>query len=220
MVRGEEERGNINDRSNARRFTRLFTQQAGDWRAVLRKKPPGPILASAHAVEREAALLTALAAAPGSRVPLPSVLAACDDASVLDTPFYVMQFVEGRVFVDPALPDVAPAERGAIYRSLATALASLHAVPAASIPPLARAAGRSPAEHGARVVATWDRQYRAQLPAAGSDGTSRAVLPEMAALASFLAAAAPSLAGFEDDIVVLHGDYRLDNVVFDGECAG
>lgn len=194
--------------------------QADSWRAALRKKPPGPILASAHAVEREAALLRALAAAPTratTRVPLPTVLASCDDASVLDTPFYVMQFVEGRVFVDPALPDVAPADRRAVYTSLATALASLHAIDATSVPPVARAATRSAAEYGARVVTTWDRQYRAQLPERGGGGSGAGVLPEMAALASFLLAAAPALDEYADATVVLHGDYRLDNVVFDGE---
>ena len=197
--------------------------QAASWRGVLRKKPPGPVLVSAHAVEREAALLRALAAAPtrgAARVLLPTVLASCDDASVLDTPFYVMHFVEGRVYVDPALPDVAPGERRAVYTSLATALAALHAVDAASVPPVARALGRSAAEYGARVVTTWDRQYRAQLPGHCSGGAAAAVLPEMAALSSFLLAAAPSLDDYADTTVVLHGDYRLDNVVFDGECVG
>jgi aminoglycoside phosphotransferase (APT) family kinase protein len=199
--------------------------QAGPWRAVLRKKPPGPILASAHAVEREAALLRAM---EGRGVPAPRVLASSDDASIVGTPFYVMQFVDGRVFVDPALPDLAPADRAGVYGELARALAALHAVPPAAVPPLARAAGRPVAAYGAHQVAVWDRQYRSQLGGGGGEGAAagapsaaaRVLLPEMAALAAYLAAAAPALADHPDDVVVLHGDYRVDNVVFDRAWGG
>ena len=177
---------------------------------MLRKKPPGAVLATAHAVEREAALLRALDA----RVPAPRVLASCDDPAVVGTPFYVMQFVDGRVFVDPGLPELKEEDRRGTYASLARALATLHAVPAASIPPLARAAGRGPSAYGSRQVAVWQGQVAAAVAAGAASPP-----PELAALGAFLAAAAPAVdAGTE--CVVLHGDYRLDNAVMDRESQG
>jgi len=185
-------------------------QAPPSWRAVLRKKPPGAVLATAHAVEREAALLRALDA----RVPAPRVLASCDDPAVVGTPFYVMQFVDGRVFVDPGLPELKEEDRRGTYASLARALATLHAVPAASIPPLARAAGRGPSAYGSRQVAVWQGQVAAAVAAGAASPP-----PELAALGAFLAAAAPAV-DTGTECVVLHGDYRLDNAVMDRESQG
>ena len=94
-------------------------------RLVLRKQPPGPLLPSAHAIDREHRVIAALRGTP---VPVPEALLFCDDRSVVGTPFYVMQRLEGRVFHDCALPGCTPAERRALYRSMAETLAALHAV--------------------------------------------------------------------------------------------
>src|SRR5262247_3326682 len=98
---------------------------AGAREYVLRRKPPGKLLPSAHAVEREYRVITALA---GSGVPVPRTYALCEDPDVAGTSFYVMAYVPGRLFTDPRLPGVAPAERAAIYDSLNEVLARLHTV--------------------------------------------------------------------------------------------
>src|SRR5436190_10554475 len=89
-----------------------YRLSAASGQYVLRKKPAGPLLPSAHAVEREFRVMRALR---GSEVPVPEVLALCQDSEVIGTPFYLMDFVPGRVFWDPSLPDQTPAERAAIY---------------------------------------------------------------------------------------------------------
>ncbi|OSX78561.1 hypothetical protein BU14_0106s0027 [Porphyra umbilicalis] len=96
-----------------------------DLTVVVRKKPRGALLPSAHAVEREFAVLAALADTP---VPVPAVYALCTDVGVVGTPFYVMAHVDGRVFADPGLPGVPPAERAAMYAAVVAAAAALHAL--------------------------------------------------------------------------------------------
>src|SRR5581483_5098448 len=90
---------------------------------VLRKKPPGRLLPSAHAVDREFRVLAALS---GSAVPVAKPQLYCDDASIIGTAFYVMDYVPGRIFTDPLLPGMAPAERRAIYDAMNAVLAALH----------------------------------------------------------------------------------------------
>src|SRR6185312_11361481 len=94
-------------------------------RYVLRKKPGGQLLHGAHMIEREYRVIKAL---EGSGVPVPSVPLLCEDSAVIGTPFYVMDFLEGRVFRDPAVPEVDPAERAAIYAAMSDTLAKLHQV--------------------------------------------------------------------------------------------
>ena len=94
-------------------------------RVVVRKKPPGVLLPTAHQVEREYRILAALA---GSGVPLPEVLALCADDAVIGTAFYVMAHVDGRIFTDPRLPGVEPDSRRALYRSAVAGLAAIHGV--------------------------------------------------------------------------------------------
>src|SRR5437867_7471076 len=98
---------------------------AGGREYVMRRKPPGKLLPSAHAVEREYRVISALAA---TGVPVPRTYALCEDASVVGTPFYIMEYVRGRLFVDPRLPEVTPAERARIYDAMNEVLARLHAV--------------------------------------------------------------------------------------------
>ncbi len=162
---------------------------------VLRKKPSGPLLPSAHAIEREYRVQQALA---GSAVPVPRMLMLCEDASVIGTPFYLMAHVEGRVFTDRALPGIDPATRGAMYDAMNATLAALHGVDwqAAGLAGFGRASG-----YVARQIARWTQQYRAAaLPA----------VPAMDQLADWLAAYPPP----PDGTAIAHGDYRLGNLVF------
>ena len=164
---------------------------------VLRSKP-GPaarLLASAHAVDREFRVMSGLS---GSEVPVATMYCVCEDESVIGRAFYVMAFVDGRVLWDPQLPGMTPEQRAAIFDEMNRVKAALHKVDFA-------AAGLS--DYGkhdgylARQIARWGKQYRA------SETES---IPAMDALIEWLPAHIP--AGEETSIV--HGDYRLDNVIF------
>jgi len=97
---------------------------------VLRKQPPGKLLASAHAVDREYRVLSALASTP---VPVPKPLLMCNDRAVLGTPFYVMEFAHGTIFTDPNLLEAGPRDRTKIYTKLADTLADLHSLSPAEL---------------------------------------------------------------------------------------
>ncbi len=131
-----------------------FALTAPGRRLVLRRKPPGTLLKSAHAVEREYRVQKALA---GRGVPVPRMLALCEDESVIGTAFYVMEHVDGVTHDDPRLPGLEPAQRGAIGREMARVLAAIHGVDVA-------AAGLSdygrPGNYYARQIERWTRQYR------------------------------------------------------------
>lgn len=161
---------------------------------VLRKKPPGQLLASAHAVEREYRVMNALA----GHVPVPPALLMCDDASVIGTPFFVMGCVDGRVFRQPHLPGVSAADRAAMYEDMADVLARLHGVDVAAI-------GLSnygkPGNYYARQIGRWSQQYVA---------AKTGEIPSMDRLMEWLPAHIP--AGDESGIV--HGDYRVENLIF------
>src|SRR5579859_3968249 len=104
--------------------TYRLTAASGDY--VLRRKPPGPLLPSAHAVDREFRVMRALA---GSAVPVPRVHALCEDLAVIGSAFYVMEFLDGRIFWDPRLPEIAGAvERAAMFDAMNTVIAALHSV--------------------------------------------------------------------------------------------
>ena len=167
---------------------------------VLRAKPPGKLLKSAHMVEREYRVMRALA---GSDVPVPRMLAlAEDDASPIGRAFFVMEHVEGRIFWDPALPDLAPGERGAIYDAMNATLAALHSVDVA-------AAGLAdfgrPGNYFARQVERWSKQYLA---------AARAPRDDLLAVMRWLAANMPPDDG---QVALVHGDFRLDNMIFHPE---
>ena len=165
-------------------------------RYVLRKKPPGQLLKSAHAVEREYRVMKGL---EHSEVPVPRMLLLCEDESVLGTPFFVMEYVDGIVFWDPALPELSKAQRGRVYDEQNRALAALHSVDPTSIG-LADF-GRA-GSYFARQRDRWTKQYRAS-------ETER--LESMETLIAWLAANEPP-----DDgrVSLVHGDYRLDNMIF------
>lgn len=168
---------------------------AGERRYVIRSKPPGTLLASAHAIDREYKVIQALA---GSGVPVPAVHAYCEDASVIGTAFYVMAFVPGRVFWDPSLPGMAPAQRAAIYDELNRVIAALHKVDyaAAGLQDFGR-----PGNYLARQIERWTRQYRA---------CESERIDAMERLIEWLPAHIPE----GDETSLVHGDYRIDNMIF------
>nr|WP_240039428.1 phosphotransferase [Achromobacter aloeverae] len=163
---------------------------------VLRKQPPGQLLPSAHAVDREYRVMSALA---DTDVPVPPMLHYCDDRAVIGTPFYLMGYARGRVFLDPALPGLAPDERRDIYREVGRVLAALHDIEPARVG-LADY-GRAGAYYE-RQVARWSRQYRE---------TETQRIPAMDALIDWLPRHLPA----EEGAALVHGDYRIDNLVFD-----
>jgi len=163
-------------------------------RYVLRRKPPGQLLASAHAVDREYRVMHALGRAG---FPVPRAYALCEDERVIGSVFYVMAMVEGRILWDGRLPDSNPAERRAIYEAEIDTLAALHRVDPEAIG--LGDYGR-PGNYFARQVARWSKQYLA------SDG------PRYAAM-DWLAAWLPERMPADRPARIAHGDYRLDNMV-------
>ena len=174
-----------------------YLLEAAHQKYVLRMKPPGTLLKSAHAIEREYRVMQALA---GSSVPVPRMLAFCEDAGVLGAAFYVMAHVEGRIFWDPALPGMQPAERGAIYDAMNAALAAMHGIDPAQV---GLADFGRPGTYFARQIARWSDQYRA---------TETGTIADMDALMAWLPAHMPP-----DDgrTAIVHGDWRIDNMIFD-----
>ena len=168
---------------------------AGGERYVLRRKPPGKLLPSAHAVEREYRVITALAS---TDVPVARTYCLCEDETVIGTPFYVMDFVAGRVFWDPTLPGMTPGERHAIFDELNRVIASLHCVDPAAV---GLADYGKPGNYFARQIDRWSRQYKAS-------ETER--IDAMDRLIEWLPPNIPP----DDRTSIVHGDYRLDNVIF------
>lgn len=174
---------------------------AGSQRWVLRKKPPGTLLASAHQVDREFRVMQALGVIG---FPVPAMRALCEDDSVIGTPFYVMDFLEGRIFRDARLPGLAPAERAAIYDNLNATLARLHQV---DVNAIGLADYGKPGNYFARQVDRWIKQYR---------GAETEAIPAMERLMTELPPRLAELAAAPggDDVAIAHGDYRLENVMF------
>jgi aminoglycoside phosphotransferase (APT) family kinase protein len=173
--------------------TFLLTTDAG--RYVLRKKPPGQLLASAHQVDREYRVMKALGA---TEVPVPRMRALCEDPEVIGTAFYVMGFLEGRIFRDAALPGLEPAERAAIYDQLNATLAKLHKVDFQAV---GLGDYGKPGGYFERQVARWIKQYR---------GAETEHVPAMERLIEELPGRIPA----DDSVSIAHGDYRLENVMF------
>ncbi|MGB3166523.1 MAG: phosphotransferase family protein [Alteraurantiacibacter sp.] len=162
---------------------------------VLRRKPFGNILPSAHAVEREYRLIAAL---HPLGLPVAKPYALCEDESVIGAPFYVMELVEGAVFWDGALPDVAKEQRAPIYRAMVDALAQLHAVDPAEA---GLADYGAPGNYFERQVGRWTKQYRA---------SQTEVLPAVERLIEWLPDTVPK----QERTSVIHGDYRIDNLIY------
>ena len=165
---------------------------------VMRRKPFGQLLPSAHAVDREYRLLSALHPL-GFAVPEP--LALCDDPDVIGAIFYVMELAKGRPYADGSLPDFDPATRRSMYEQLVDTLADLHVIDpeAAGLGDFGKAGN-----YFERQVARWTRQYR---------DSQTDYIPEMERLIAFLPESLPE----QSRTAIVHGDYRIDNVVFDGD---
>jgi aminoglycoside phosphotransferase (APT) family kinase protein len=169
-----------------------------DRKFVLRRKPPGPLLPSAHAIDREYRIIAALYPT-GFPVAKPYVL--CEDESVIGTSFYVMDHVEGRIFWGPFLPDLSPEERSAIYDSMNATIARLHTL---DYEKLGLSEFGRPGNYIARQIARWTKQFRAS-------ETER--IDAMDRLIDWL----PEHLPLQERNAIVHGDFRLDNLILDPE---
>ncbi|XP_004081151.1 acyl-CoA dehydrogenase family member 11 [Oryzias latipes] len=173
-----------------------FLIQSSTTSYVLRKRPPGELLPGAHQVNREYCVQKALFLAG---FPVPQPLLHCTDTTVIGTEFYLMQHVRGRIFRDLRLPEVNPAERSALYVAAVEVLAKLHSLDLKSLD--LEGFGKGPG-YCKRQVSTWTKQYVA---AAHRD------IPAMNELSDWLMT---NLPGEDDEVTLVHGDFRLDNLVF------
>jgi aminoglycoside phosphotransferase (APT) family kinase protein len=163
-------------------------------RFVLRRKPPGALLSSAHAVDREYRVTTALRQ---TGFPVPRTYHLCTDEAVIGTPFYVMDHVEGRVFWEPHAPGLDAAERAALYAQLNATIARLHLTPLGNLADFGKPSG-----YVARQIKRWSEQYRA---------SETEKIETMDYLIAWLPQACPPDSG----ATIVHGDYRLDNCIVD-----
>ncbi|APW42507.1 phosphotransferase family protein [Rhodoferax saidenbachensis] len=171
---------------------------------VMRAKP-GPVaklLPSAHAVEREFAVMGGL---HGTGVPVPRMYCLCEDESVIGRAFYVMEFMQGRVLWDQALPGMTPAERGAIYDEMNRVISALHTVKFAE---RGLAGYGKPGNYFERQIGRWSKQYVASITQP---------IPEMDKLMEWLPQHIPAMAKDDSMVSIVHGDFRLDNLMFDAE---
>lgn len=173
--------------------TFLITADSGAY--VMRRKPPGILLPSAHAVDREFRIMAALA---GTNLPVPRMLALCEDTRVIGIAFYVMEHLEGRVLRQLDLPDMSAHDRAAIYDAMNDALARLHQVDPAAVG--LSDFGKS-GSYFARQISRWTRQYVA---------TKTEDLDAMNRLMAWLPDHIPP----DDITTIVHGDYRLENMIF------
>lgn len=177
-------------------------------RSYVMRAKPGPVaklLPSAHAIEREYAVMRGLY---GTDVPVPRMHVLCEDESIIGRAFYVMEFMAGRVLWDQSLPDFDPAGRRAIYLEMNRVIAALHTV---------KFAERGLADYGKagsyveRQIGRWGKQYRASADGAGPLSQP---IPEMEKLLEWLPANLPASAKDDSLVSIVHGDYRLDNLMF------
>lgn len=173
--------------------TFLLASPSGKY--VLRRKPPGKLLPSAHAVDREYRVISAL---NQTDVPVAKAFCLCEDDSILGTTFYVMDFVDGRVMWDGTLPDSSSEERNQIYKELNRVIAALHSVDHVAVG--LEDFGR-PGNYIERQIARWTKQYRA---------SETEHIESMENLIDWL----PKNIPINEDVSIVHGDYRLDNVIF------
>lgn len=162
---------------------------------VLRRKPPGQLLASAHAIDREFRVTGALV---GSAVPVATPILYCDDPGIIGSPFCLIDYVEGRVFWEPALPGQSPAARSDIYAEAVRIIAALHRLDPQQ---LGLSDYGSRGNYFQRQISRWSRHYQAS-------GGER--IAAMDALIDWLPHHVPK----QDELALVHGDYRLDNIIF------
>lgn len=171
-------------------------------RSYVMRAKPGPVaklLPSAHAVEREFAVMSGL---HGTDVPVPRMHVLCEDESVIGRAFYVMEFMQGRVLWDQSLPGMTNEQRGGIYDEMNRVIAALHTVKFAE---RGLAAYGKPGNYFERQIGRWSKQYVASVTQP---------IPEMDSLMEWLPANIPAGARDESRVSIVHGDYRLDNLMF------
>ena len=171
-----------------------ITAASGDY--VLRRKPPGELLKSAHAVDREFRVLSALA---NTEVPVVEVYHLCEDDSVIGSMFYLMEFKQGRVFWNPALPEATNAERTEVFDQMNQVMVALHRV---DVDAVGLSDYGRPSNYFVRQADRWSKQYRA---------SETETIAEMDALIDWLPKNMPADDG---KLVLAHGDFRLDNIMF------
>ena len=167
----------------------------GNSHYVLRKKPGGVLLPSAHAVDREHRVMKALA---GTDVPVPQMLAYCEDEGIVGTPFFIMEYLDGRVFTDQSLPGLSASERRQIYEQMNRTIFAIHRLDYVS---LGLETFGKPGNYFARQIARWSRQVR-EANIAIPDSLNR--------LMDWLPEHIPP----EDGTSLIHGDFRMDNLIF------
>lgn len=172
-----------------------FLIETGGRKYVMRKKPPGILLKSAHQVDREYRVMKALAQ---TDVPVPTMRVLCEDDSIVGTSFYVMDFLEGRIFRDVLLPDVSPKDRAEIYDDMNRNMARLHKVDFNAI---GLGDFGKPGNYFDRQVARWITQYR---------GAETENIPAMEELIAYMPTHIPK----DDSVSIAHGDYRLENTIY------
>lgn len=172
-----------------------FLLEAGGKQYVMRRKPPGELLKSAHAVDREYRVITALGA---TDVPVPKTYALCTDDGVVGTWFYIMDYVEGRIFWTPDLPEVEKEGRREIYEGMADALAKLHMVDYRDV---GLEGFGKPSDYIARQIHVWSKQYKL---------SETEHIEAMERLIEWLPQNRPA----DEGPCVVHGDFRLDNMIF------
>lgn len=183
---------------------------------VVRKQPPGKLLKGAHAVDREFRVMTALSSSTisGSNVPVPKTLLNCLDSEIIGTPFFCYKFVEGRFYKSPQLSAVDPGRRHIMYKNMLDTLAKIHSVDVdqCGLDNYGVRMGTIPTDdqttpvlpYVQRQVKTWSRQYKS---------TETEIIDDMEALMQNLPRLLPE--GAEDQSCLVHGDYRMDNLIFD-----
>lgn len=171
-----------------------FKLTLGNQHFVLRKQPPGKLLPSAHQIDREYRIMDGLA---NTEVPVPQMITLCEDPDVIGTPFYIMEHVEGRVLTDLMLPDMALTERTSLYENMIDVLAKLHQVnyKQAGLADFGR-----PGNYYTRQINRWTKQYLA---------SKTIEIPAMDRLIEWLPDQVPQ----DDEITIVHGDYRLGNLI-------
>lgn len=176
-------------------------------RSYVMRAKPGPVaklLPSAHAVEREFTVMQAL---QGSDVPVPRMYALCEDEAVIGRAFYIMEFMPGRVLWEQSLPGMSTTERSAIYDEMNRVIAALHNFNVSE----ALATYGKHGNYFERQIGRWSKQYRASADGAGELSQP---IPEMEKLLDWLPAHLPPGARDENEKAIVHGDYRLDNLMF------
>lgn len=173
-----------------------FKIEAASGEYVLRRQPPGKLLPSAHAVDREFRVMSALA---GTEVPVPPMIHLCEDKSVIGSMFFLMDYCKGDIYWNPSLPEKTPAQRSAMYAEMSRVLAALHSV---NVEAVGLADYGRPGNYFERQLSRWTKQYRA---------SEIDPIPAMDELIAWLEKALP-----EDDgqVSLVHGDFRLDNFMW------